>query len=87
MGSDWKDTEATQKSWSASVVAFWDKADVGQLALDVGDTVAISLFPASGSHLTGNALVTSSQISSTVDGIIDYTLELMGKGALTKTGM
>lgn len=87
MGSDWTGTNSTQLSWKGTCEAFWDFEDAGQVAIPVGQKVAIDFFPAgnsTGKRLeSGSALVMSVNRSQSHDNIVTATFEFTGDGPLT----
>ena len=88
MGMDWTDTDCTQKSWSGSVVVFYDPDDTGQAPFIAGATVALELYPRAettgNGYFCGNALITEIGTPVAHDGLIEQTFQFQGKGALTE---
>jgi hypothetical protein len=81
---------AGQTSWSADVSCFWDETDTsGQGAMTAGSSVTLNLYPegaASGdTYWTGSAIVTSMDVSTPTNGLIEASFSAQGSGALTKT--
>ena len=92
MGDDWKTNKATQKSWTGSISALHDRDDsTGQGAFSIGATVTAKLYPsgdASGNvEFSGSAIVTSRNVRSSHDGLVELDLELTGTGALTEANV
>jgi len=90
IGTSWRKNQATIKSWSGSIEAFWDETDSdGQGALTVGSTVTLNLYPegnASGdAYFTGDAIITSKSVSGAFDGIVEASFSFTGTGALTES--
>lgn len=87
MGDDWATNKVTQKSWTASFNAFWDKSDSGQGALDVGAEITINVYPegntSSLTEITGTCLITSVSTSASMDGLVEASFSVTGSGALT----
>lgn len=87
IGTQWRKNQATIKSWSGSLDAFWDESDTtGQGALSVGSTVTLNLYPEGNStgatYWSGQAIVTSISYSGSFDGIVEATFSFTGTGAL-----
>ena len=57
MGEEWKDAGVGVKGWSGSLECYFDPADTTQSGLDVGDVVALNLYP--GGDATGARYVSS----------------------------
>lgn len=90
LGSTARSYMAGRTSFTASVDANFDEADTsGQLALTVGSTVALKLYPEgadSGDYYwSGSAIVTGESHSVTLDDLIKSSMTLQGTGVLTRT--
>lgn len=90
LGSTARTYMAGRTSFTASVDANFDEADTsGQLALTVGSTVALKLYPEgadSGDYYwSGSAIVTGESHSVTLDDLIKSSMTLQGSGVLTRT--
>lgn len=90
LGSTARSYMAGRTSFTASVDANFDEADTsGQLALTVGSTVALKLYPEgadSGDYYwSGSAIVTGESHSVTLDDLIKSSMTLQGSGVLTRT--
>ena len=90
LGSTARTYMAGRTSFTASVDANFDEGDSsGQLALTVGSTVALKLYPEgadSGDYYwSGSAIVTGESHSVTMDDLIKSSMTLQGSGALTRT--
>lgn len=89
MGDSWKTNVATHKSWTASVQCLADHTDTsGQVVFAIGATVTFNGYPSSDAsgqlELSGSAIVTGREITTSHDGLVEMTLELQGTGALTE---
>ncbi len=78
----------TLTSFDGSLDVYWDETDTnGQIALGVGSSVTLALYPegdASGAtYYSGTALVTSVGKSSSFDGMVEQSISVQGTGALT----
>jgi predicted secreted protein len=87
MGDTWTTHLVTQKSWSASIACMWDDTDSdGQVALAVGTSVSLELYPegtTTGDYkLSGTALITSVSTKQTHDGLVEADFTCQGSGAL-----
>ncbi|SNX74845.1 hypothetical protein SAMN05878503_1276 [Cereibacter ovatus] len=86
MGEEWKDAGVGVKGWSGSLECYFDPADTTQGGLDVGDVVALNLYPggdATGArYFSGNAVVSGVPLSGAKDGWVSVTFNFTGKGAL-----
>jgi len=90
LGSTARSYMAGRTSFTASVEANFDEGDSsGQLALTVGSTVALKLYPEgadSGDYYwSGSAIVTGESHSVTLDDLIKSSMTLQGTGVLTRT--
>ena len=87
MGDTDRSFKAGLKSFTGSVEVFWDETDAAQIALDVGASVTLKVYPegaASGAKFyEGTALVTGRTITSSFDGMVEAALTVQGTGALT----
>jgi hypothetical protein len=90
LGSDgWTDLELVTKSWTASINVIWDDTDANQAELRLidGGTVALKLYPAgttSGDHeWSGSCIVTSVSKTVSTDNLVEASITVTGKGALT----
>ena len=88
MGDEWVKNKTTQKSWTASFNAFWDKADLGQGDLSVGSEVTLNVYPegntTSLTEITGKCLITSVSKSASFDGLVEASFSATGTEALTE---
>lgn len=89
MGDGWKSNKATLKAWSASISGYMDHTDTnGQNVFSIGSTVTFKGYPsADGSgnlELDGTAIVTSREVNTAHDGMVEISLELTGSGALAE---
>jgi len=91
IGDSWVTNKTTLRSWTASINCYfeWDSGagDAGQVALDVGDEVALALYPNGDSsnyqELTGQAIVTSVSQSQSFDGLVELSFSCTGNGTLS----
>lgn len=87
------DTARTRKpsltTFSGSIDVLWDETDTGQNALTAGAEVTINAYPegdaAGDTYLTGTAIVTNRNVSSSFDGLVEMSISVEGNGALTTT--
>lgn len=88
MGDEWADNETGIKRWTGSCEVYFDAADAGQVAADVGEVVAIQLYPGGAAtgqpYYSGNAIITGVPLSGTKDGWVSKTINFAGKGPLAE---
>lgn len=91
MGSDWTDVEGGQKSGTGSITVIHDRANAGQAALIVGTKVAVVLYPEGNTtgltSITGNMMILSKSISSSVGDLVKATYSVRNAGTLTETAV
>lgn len=88
MGTDWTDAEGGQKSATGTINVLTDPTDLGQTALTVNATVALTLYPEGNTtgleEITGNFLVTEKGRSTSVGDLVKTTWSVRNKGAITE---
>lgn len=88
MGSDWKTTNATVKSFSGSVEFYWDPADAVGASVNAGDTITLDLYPGgegSGkTYFSGSGVVTGVPKQSSKGDYVSVTVNFEGSGALSE---
>jgi predicted secreted protein len=77
-------------SFSGSMDVYWDETDTnGQVALTVGSTATINIYPegssSSDTYLTGSIIVTGKTINASFDGMVEASISFQGTGALSTT--
>ena len=90
LGSTAREYVAGRTSWTASIDTNFDETDSsGQLALTVGSTVALKLYPEgadSGDYYwSGSAIVTGESTPIVLDDMRKTSFTLQGTGVLTRT--
>lgn len=90
IGSSWRKSRATIKSWAGSLDSFWDEADHnGQGALTAGKTVTLNLYPqgnAEGNtYFTGSVIITSISYKASFDGLVEAGFSFTGTDALIQS--
>ena len=88
MGDAARTFQVGLKTWSANVTAFWDETDTnGQVAMAAGSSITLNLYPegatSGDTYYTGTALVTSTERSAELDGMVEMTFDATGTGALS----
>jgi len=87
MGDTFRDYETTLESFSGSIDVFWDEVDTAQIALQAGSEVVLKFYPegtaSSAKYYTGTAIVTGLSISASFDGMVEASISVQGKSALT----
>jgi predicted secreted protein len=89
IGDQWRKSQATIKSWSGSIDAFWDEADIeGQGKLIIGGTIQLSLYPEGldneKKYFTGVAIVTGISRQASFDGLVESSFTFQGNGKLSE---
>lgn len=78
---------ASLTSFSGSLDVFWDEVDTAQIALQAGSEVTLKFYPegtaTSAKYYTGTAIVTGVSISASFDGMVEASISVQGKSALT----
>jgi predicted secreted protein len=87
MGDAARTYVASLTSFSASIECFWDETDTnGQVALSVGSSVSLVVFPEGDSSgdtkYTGTAIVTGFTKTGSFDGMVEASISVQGTGAL-----
>ena len=88
LGNANKTFSAGTKSWSGSCECYLDEGDTnGQIALAAGSTAAIGFYfegvDSGDTYWSGSALVTSTEKTGSLDGLVEMTVNLQGTGALS----
>ena len=87
MGDSARTHIVTLTSFDGSLDVYWDETDTnGQVALGVGSSVTLDLYPegegAGATYYTGTASVTSVNKSSSFDGMVEQSISVQGNGPL-----
>ena len=90
IGTQWRKSLATIKSWAGSFDAFWDEADSkGQGALTAGRTVTLNLYPEGdeegNTYFTGSVIITSIAYKASFDGLVEAGFSFTGTNALVQS--
>lgn len=77
-------------TFSGSMDVYWDETDTnGQVALTVGSTATISVYPEGASsgdtYMTGSIIVTGKTVNASFDGMVEASISFQGTGALSTT--
>ena len=87
MGDTFRDYTPSLESFSGSIDVFWDEVDTAQIALQAGSEVVLKFYPegtdSSAKYYTGTAIVTGVSISASFDGMVEASISVQGKSALT----
>ena len=88
MGDAARTFEVGLKTWSVNVSAFWDETDTnGQVAMAAGSSITLNLYPegagAGDTYYSGTALITSTEKSAELDGMVEISFDATGSGALS----
>ena len=86
LGDTFRTRKSTLRTWSVSADVFWDEVDAGQIALTVGATVTVNLYPegaaASAIYYSGSGIVTKFDVSAAFDGMVESAISIEGNGTL-----
>jgi hypothetical protein len=87
LGDIYRTRKSTMRTWSVSGDLYWDELDAGQIALTIGSSVTVNLYPegaSSGStYYSGGGIVTKFDISAAFDGMVEAAISIEGNGALS----
>jgi len=87
IGDTYRTRKATLKTWSVNGDLYWDEVDAGQIALTIGSTVTVNLYPegiaSTSTYFTGSGIVTKFDISAAFDGMVEGSISIEGNGALS----
>ncbi len=87
IGDEWTTHQTTQRSWQCSGDLFWDETDTGQIALTVGSTVTLNLYPegigSGATYKQGRAIIVGFDITGRHDSMIEASFSANGTGALS----
>ena len=87
IGDDWTTHRVTQNSWAVSGDVFWDETDAGQIALTVGQTVTLNLYPegiaAASSYYQGRAIIVGFDVTARHDSLIEASFSATGTATLS----
>jgi predicted secreted protein len=77
------------RTFTGTIDVLWDETNTtGQLALTVGATVTLNVYPEGATtgdtYYTGSAIVTGRSISASYDGLVEMSISVQGTGALTQ---
>lgn len=91
-GDDWDTHIVGRKAATASITCHWDPGDTtGQVALTVGASVALKLYPSgagSGDHeISYTATVTSVGVQSDLNGIVSQSFDCTANGAVVHAAL
>jgi predicted secreted protein len=87
IGDTYRTRKATLKTWSVNGDLYWDEVDAGQIALTIGSTVTVNLYPegiaSTSTYYSGSGIVTKFDISAAFDGMVEGSISIEGNGALS----
>jgi predicted secreted protein len=87
IGDIYRTRKATMRSWSVSGDVYWDEVDAGQIALTVGATVTVNLYPegaaATAVYYSGSGIVSKFDLSASFDGMVESAISIEGNGVLS----
>ncbi len=86
LGDTYRTRKATLGTWNLNADLFWDEVNNGQIAITVGQTVTVALYPegtaASSRYYTGSGVVTKFDISAAFDGMVEGSISVEGASVL-----
>jgi hypothetical protein len=86
LGDTYRTRKPTLGTWSLNSDLYWDELNAGQIALTVGQTVTVALYPegtaATSRYYTGQGIVTKFDISAAFDGMVEGSITVEGASAL-----
>jgi hypothetical protein len=86
LGDVYRTRKATMRSWSVSGDVYWDEVDAGQIALTIGSTVTVNLYPEGAAstaiYYQGSGIVSKFDISASFDGMVEGSISIEGNGTL-----
>jgi predicted secreted protein len=86
IGDVYRTRKATMRSWSVSGDVYWDEVDAGQIALTIGSTVTVNLYPEGAAstavYYQGSGIVSKFDISASFDGMVEGSISIEGNGTL-----
>jgi len=89
IGDTFRTRKATLKTWSVNGDLYWDLEDAGQIALTVGSSVTVNLYPEGtttvATYYTGGGIVTKFDVNAAFDGMVEGSITIEGNGTLTVT--
>ena len=86
IGDTFRTRKATLKTWSVSGDLYWDLNDAGQVALTVGSSVTVNLYPqgtTAATYYSGGGIVTKFDVSAAFDGMVEGSIAIEGNGTLS----
>lgn len=87
IGDTYRTRKATLKTWSVNSDLYWDETDAGQIALTIGSTVTVNLYPegvaSTSTYYSGSGIVTKFDITAAFDGMVEGSISIEGNGALS----
>jgi hypothetical protein len=87
LGDIYRTRKATMKTWSVSGDLYWDETDAGQIALTIGASVTVNLYPegadSGDTYYSGGGIVTKFDISAAFDGMVEGSISIEGNGTLS----
>jgi predicted secreted protein len=87
MGDGFRDYLPSLTSFSGSIDVFWDESDTAQQALQPSTEVTLKFYvegaDTGDKYYTGTAIVTGLSVSSSFDGMVEASISVQGKSALT----
>jgi hypothetical protein len=86
IGDTFRTRKATMKTWSVNGDLYWDLNDAGQVALTVGSSVTVNLYPqgtTAATYYSGGGIVTKFDVSAAFETMVEGSIIIEGNGTLT----
>ena len=87
IGDIYRTRKATMKTWSVTGDVYWDLSDPGQLALSIGASVTVNLYPQGtitvATYYQGSGIVTKFDVTAAFDGMVSGSIAIEGNGTLS----
>lgn len=87
IGDTYRTRKMTLRTWSVNGDLYWDEVDAGQIALTVGSSVTVNLYPEGAAstavYYSGGGIVTKFDISAAFDGMVEGSITIEGNGVLS----
>lgn len=87
LGDTYRTRKMTLRTWSVNGDLYWDEENAGQIALTVGSSVTVNLYPEGAAstavYYSGGGIVTKFDISAAFDGMVEGSITIEGNGVLS----
>lgn len=87
IGDIYRTRKSTMKTWSVTGDVYWDLEDAGQIALTIGSSVTVNLYPEGtttvATYYSGGGIVTKFDVTAAFDGMVSGSIAIEGNGTLS----